>query len=145
MADKAETTITLTDAPDDDESAVITDGLRAYNEAQAGYSDSRPLNILARDPETRKVVGGLLGRTSLGLLRVDRFFLPEDLRRNRLGSRILAMAEQEATRRGCTRAVLSTIHFQAPGFYLKQGWEVGARIDCAPPGHTRFYMTKKLS
>jgi len=52
--------------------------------------------------------------------------------------------------RGCTRAVLSTLHFQAPGFYLKQGWlkqgwEVAARIDCEPPGHTQFYMTKKLS
>jgi hypothetical protein len=40
---------------------------------------------------------------------------------------------------------LSTLHFQAPGFYLKQGWEVAARIDCEPPGHARFYMTKKLS
>ena len=32
MANRAETTITLTDAPDDDERTVITDGLRAYNE-----------------------------------------------------------------------------------------------------------------
>jgi GNAT superfamily N-acetyltransferase len=145
VANKAETTITLTDDPDDDELAVIAEGLRAYNEAQAGYSDSRELAVLVRDPETKKVVGGLLGRTSLGLLRVERFFLPEDLRRGRLGSRILAMAEEEGRRRGCTRAVLSTVHFQAPGFYLKQGWEVAARIECEPPGHTRFYMTKKLS
>jgi GNAT superfamily N-acetyltransferase len=78
-------------------------------------------------------------------LRVELFFLPEDLRHCRLGSRILAMAEEEGRRRGCTRAVLSTVHFQAPGFYLKQGWEVAARIECEPPGHTRFYMTKKLS
>jgi GNAT superfamily N-acetyltransferase len=145
MADQAETTITLTDAPEDDERAAITDGLRAYNEAQAGYSDTRALAVLVSDPETKKVVGGLLGRTSLGLLRVDTFFLPEGLRRERLGSRILAMAEEEGRRRGCTRAVLSTVHFQAPGFYLKQGWEVAARIDCEPPGHTRFHMTKKLS
>jgi len=144
VANRAETMITLTDAPDDDERAVITDGLRAYNEAQAGAWDGRPLAILARDPETKKVVGGLLGRTSLGLLRVDTFFLPEVSRRNRLGSRILAMAEEEGRRRGCTRALLSTLHFQAPGFYLKQGWEVAARIDCEPPGHTRFLMTKKL-
>jgi len=144
VANQAETTITLTDAPDDDERAVITDGLRAYNEAQAGYSDARPLAVLVRDPEAKRIVGGLLGRTSLGLLTVERFFLPEDLRRDRLGSRILAMAEQEGRRRGCTRAVLSTLHFQAPGFYQKQGWEVAARIDCEPPGHTRFYMTKKL-
>lgn len=32
MANHAETAITLTDAPDDDEQAVITNGLRAYNE-----------------------------------------------------------------------------------------------------------------
>ena len=145
MAKEGETTITLTDAPKHDESAAVTDGLRAYNEVQAGYSDSRALALLVSDPETKKVVGGLLGRTSLGLLRVERFFLPEDLRRSRLGSRILAMAEEEGRRRGCTRAVLSTVHFQAPGFYLKQGWDVAARIECAPPGHTRFYMTKKLS
>jgi GNAT superfamily N-acetyltransferase len=145
VADEAETTIRLTDAPDDGDRAVITDGLRAYNEGQAGYQDSRPLAVLISDAETKKVVGGLLGRTSLGLLRVERFFLPEDLRRAQLGSRILATAEEEARRRGCTRAVLSTLHFQAPGFYLKQGWEVAARIECEPPGNTRFYMTKKLS
>jgi GNAT superfamily N-acetyltransferase len=144
VTNRAEATITLTDAPNDDECAVITDGLRAYNEAQAGYSDSRELAVLVHDPETKKVLGGLIGRTSLGLLRVDRFFLPEELRRTRLGSRILAMAEEEGRQRSCTRAVLSTVHFQAPGFYLKQGWEVAARIECEPPGHTRFYMTKKL-
>jgi GNAT superfamily N-acetyltransferase len=133
VANQAEITITLTDAPDDDERAVITDGLRANNEAQAGCWDGRPLAILVRDPETEKVLGGLLGRTSLGLLSVDTFFLPEDLRQGRFASRVLAMAEEEGRRRGCTRAVLSTLHFQAPGFYLKQGWEVAARIDCAPP------------
>jgi GNAT superfamily N-acetyltransferase len=144
VTNRAETTITLTDAPDDAQSAVIRNGLRAYNDAQAGVSDSRALAILVRDPETQNVVGGLLGRTSLGLLRVETFFLPEDLRRGGLGSRILAMAEEEGRQRGCTRAVLSTVHFQAPGFYSKQGWEVAARIECEPPGHTRFYMTKKL-
>jgi GNAT superfamily N-acetyltransferase len=145
MAADTELAFTLTDAPNDGERAVVMDGLLAYNEAQVGPSDARALAILVRDPETKEVAGGLLGRTYLGLLTVERFFLPEDLRRDRLGSRVLAMAEQEARRRGCTRAVLSTLHFQAPGFYLKQGWEVAARIECEPPGHTRFYMTKKLS
>src|ERR1700751_4178187 len=103
VADKAETTLALTDAPHDDESAVIAEGLRAYNEAQAGYSDSRELAVLVRDPETEKVIGGLYGRTSLGLLRVERFFLPEHLRRDRLGSRILALAEGERRGGGWSR------------------------------------------
>jgi GNAT superfamily N-acetyltransferase len=142
---RAETTITLTDAPEDGERTVVMDGLRAYNEERAGVSDARQLAILARDPDTGEVVGGLLGRSYLCLLTVERFFLPENLRRGGLGGRILAMAEEEGRRRGCTRAVLSTLHFQAPGFYLKQGWEVAARIECEPPGHTRFYMTKNLA
>jgi GNAT superfamily N-acetyltransferase len=142
---RAETTITLTDAPEDGERTVVMDGLRAYNEERAGVPDARQLAILARDPDTGEVVGGLLGRSYLGLLTVERFFLPENLRRGGLGGRILAMAEEEGRRRGCTRAVLSTLHFQAPGFYLKQGWEVAARIECEPPGHTRFYMTKNLA
>ena len=145
MPSRAETTITLTDAPEDGERTVVMDGLRAYNEERAGVSDARQLAILARGPDTREVVGALLARSYLGLLTVERFYLPENLRRGGLGGRILAMAEEEGRRRGCTRAVLSTLHFQAPGFYLKQGWEVAARIECEPPGHTRFYMTKNLA
>jgi len=121
VANRAETTITLTDAPDDDERTVITDGLRAYNETQAGGSDGRPLAILVRNPETKMVAGGLLGRTYLGLLTVERFFLPEDLRRNRLGSRILAMAEEEARRRGMhPRGVVHT-PFSGAGLLSQAG------------------------
>jgi GNAT superfamily N-acetyltransferase len=145
MADTTEPAITLSDAPSEDERAVIATGLGAYNTAQAGYSDAQPLAVFLRDPASGAVVGGLYGRSYLGLLTIERFFLPEERRRGRVGSRILALAEAEGRRRGCTRAVLSTLHFQAPGFYLKQGWEVAAKIDCEPPGHTRFYMTKKLA
>ena len=82
--------------------------------------------------------------TSFGLLYVDRFFLPEGLRKQGLGTRIIKAAEEEGARRGCSRAILSTLSFQAPGFYERQGWQVLGRIDCDPPGHTRFMMTKKL-
>ena len=46
MADRAEAVIALTDAPDDSARAVITDGLRAYNEAWGGTWDARPLAFL---------------------------------------------------------------------------------------------------
>jgi hypothetical protein len=46
VANQAETTITLTDGPDDGERAVITEGLRAYDGPQARGSDSRALAIL---------------------------------------------------------------------------------------------------
>ena len=53
------------------------------------------LAVFVRDRQTGKVVGGLYGRSSFGLVYVDWFFLPEDLRRARIGSRVLAMAEEE--------------------------------------------------
>ncbi len=144
MADKPVPNIVLTDAPDDADTAVIADGLRAYNTAQAGYDDYRPLAVFVTDPESGKVVGGLYGASSRGQLRVDRFFLPEALRRFRLGSRLLAMAEEEGRRRGCFRVTLNTMEIQAPGFYKKQGYEAAAVLECAPPGVTRYVMTKRL-
>jgi GNAT superfamily N-acetyltransferase len=135
----------LTDEPAAEAEAAIRDGLSAYNFDKAGYRDQRPLAVLARDPDSGEVVGGLLGRTSMGLLYVDRFFLPERLRKQGLGSRILKAAEEEGARRGCTRAILSTLSFQAPGFYRRQGWDELGRIECDPPGHTRFMMTKRLA
>jgi GNAT superfamily N-acetyltransferase len=136
--------IVLTDAPDAADTAVIADGLRAYNTGQAGYDDYRPLAVFVTDPESGKVLGGLYGGSYLGQLRVDRFFLPEDLRRDRLGSRLLAQAEEEGRRRGCTRVTLNTMEIQAPGFYQKQGYTAAAILDCDSPGVTRYLMTKKL-
>jgi GNAT superfamily N-acetyltransferase len=136
--------LTLTDAPGDRAQAVIREGLGNYNAEQAGYRDARPLAVLVSDPETREVIGGLVGRTSMGLLFIDLFFLPKRLRKNRIGSQIINMAEAEATRRGCSRAVLFTVTFQAPGFYERQGYQVLGRIECDPPGHTRICMTKSL-
>ena len=91
-----------------------------------------------------KVVGGLYGGSYIGQARVERFFLPEDWRRGRIGSRVLKMAEEEAKRRGCSRITLNSLEIQAPGFYLKQGYTMAAKLDCDPPGVTRYVMTKKL-
>jgi GNAT superfamily N-acetyltransferase len=140
----AEAKISVTDAPDDADIAVITDGLRAYNAEKAGYDDYQPLAVFVTDPATGQVLGGLHGSTSKKLLRVDRFFLPEGLRRDRIGSRVLAMAEEEGRKRGCSRVTLNTLEIQAPGFYLKQGYTMAAKLECDPPGITRYVMTKKL-
>jgi GNAT superfamily N-acetyltransferase len=145
MADKPEPDIIVTDAPDAADTAVIADGLRAYNTSQAGYDDYRPLAVFVTDPATGRVLGGLYGGSYLGQLRVDRFFLPEGLRRGRIGSRVLALAEAEGRRRGCVRVTLNTMEIQAPGFYRKQGYEAAAILDCDPPGITRYVMTKKLA
>lgn len=139
-----EAKIVVTDAPDDADIKVIQDGLKAYNTEKAGYDDYKPLAVFVTDPATGKVVGGLYGGSYMGQLRVDRFFLPEDHRRDRIGSKVLATAEEEGRKRGCSRVTLNTLEIQAPGFYMKQGYTMAAKLECDPPGITRYLMTKKL-
>jgi len=141
----ADPLVTVTDAPDAQADEVIQDGLRRFNEAQSGIDDLRSLAVLARDPETKRVLGGLTGHTSLGMLFIDLFFLPQDLRGGGLGGRMLGLAEDEARRRGCRAAVLYTISFQAPGFYERHGDRIFGQVDCHPPGTRRIFMTKALS
>ena len=139
-----EAKIIVTDAPDDADIKIIQDGLKAYNTEKAGYDDYKPLAVFVTDPKTGKVVGGLYGSSSMGQLRVERFFLPKDRRRDRIGTRVLKMAEEEGRRRGCSRVSLNTLEIQAPGFYQKQGYTMAAKLECDPPGVTRYLMTKKL-
>jgi GNAT superfamily N-acetyltransferase len=141
---RANPDISVTDELDSADAAVISDGLRAYYLSQTGYYDFRPLAVFVRDPQTGKIIGGLHGRSEFGLVYVAWFFLPEDWRRAGIGSRVLAMAEEEGRRRGCTRIALTTLSIEAPGFYQKQGYNVAATIDCEPPGLTRYYMMNKL-
>jgi len=141
---RREPRVAVTDAPDARVEAAIGEGLRRFNAQQSGIDDSRPLAVVVSDPDTNEVLGGITGRTSLGLLFIDLVFLPDELRGDGLGSRILKLAEDEGRRRGCRAAMLYTISFQAPGFYARHGWRVFGEIACDPPGTSRIFMTKAL-
>jgi GNAT superfamily N-acetyltransferase len=134
--------IALVDAPDQEARKLIIAGLDDYNAGRAPW-DSAALDVVASDP-SGQTVGGLIGRTSLGVLFIDYFYLPDSLRGSGLGSRILAMAEAEAVERGCARAVLFTMTIQAPSFYEKRGYQIFGRIPCDPPGNARIFMTREL-
>jgi GNAT superfamily N-acetyltransferase len=136
--------IVVTDAPDTADLAVISNGLDQFNVDVSGIADRRALAVLVKDPETRETLGGVTGRTSLGLLFLDVFFLPEAMRGSGIGSQVLQMAEAEGRRRGCRAAVLYTISFQAPEFYKKHGWREFGAIPCDPPGTSRIFLTKDL-
>ena len=135
-------TVTVTDAPSPEAKALIGEALNEHNRDHAGYWDQRPLAVLVCDPETGAVLGGLTGRTSLGLAFIDLVYLPASLRGRGYGTRILREAEAEARRRGCRAGVLYTITFQAPEFYARHGWEEFGRIECDPPGTARVFFSK---
>jgi GNAT superfamily N-acetyltransferase len=134
--------LALTDRPTETDETIVSTGLADYNTQKAGYRDWRQVAALLRDPDTGETLGGMIGRTSYGLLFVDLVYLPEATRGQDIGSRLLQMMEDEGARRGCKSAFLFT--HQAFGFYARHGWTEFGRIACDPPGTARVFMTKTL-
>ena len=134
--------ITISSLPEPDPDRVLSAGLNEYNDAIVGYGDRMPLHVLVKAPGSGEVLGGISGRTSLGLMFIDLVYLPDALRGADIGTRMLALAEEEARRRGCRAGVLYTISFQAPGFYQRMGWRIFGEVPCDPPGASRIFLTK---
>ena len=137
--------IVLTDDPADADRTAISNGLAGFTEAQVGFRDYRSIAVLVKDPETFETIGGMYGRTSYGTLVIDTVYLPQHLRGEDLGSRLLGMMEDEAVARGCSAGFLMTLSFQAPGFYARRGWIEFGRIPCEPPGSARVFFRKTFS
>jgi GNAT superfamily N-acetyltransferase len=137
--------ITLTDAPTPEMRQAIVDGLGAFNRSRIGISvEPRPLALLLSEPDSDGVAGGLYGTTWMSYLQVNLLFVPEKMRGADIGRKLIMEAEAEAIRRGCSAATLDTFSFQARGFYERLGYSVFGTLDDYPPGHSRFYLTKRL-
>jgi len=122
---------------------IIGGGISDFNHRQAGEGQEKHMCFVLRATDG-KVMGGLIGETHWDWLYISLMWLPEALRLQGHGSRLLEEAEEEARRRGAKHAYLDTFSFQAPGFYKKHGYRVFGELKEFPPGHQRFYMVKEL-
>jgi GNAT superfamily N-acetyltransferase len=130
-------------ATDEAADKAISDGLEAFNEAQAPGADWRELAIYARD-EAGVVQGGLTGSSYYDWLFVKWLWVAEPYRRQGIGSALLDRAEQVARERNVGAVYLDTFTFQAPNFYEKHGYREFGRLDDAVHGHARAWMAKRL-
>jgi GNAT superfamily N-acetyltransferase len=138
--------ITMTDEPTHEMWKAIVAPLVAFNHQRTGRPEMfRPLVLLLSDPGGGDIVGGLYGSTLFSYLRVDLLFVPEAMRGTGIGRTLMTEAEAEAVRRGCHAASLDTYSFQARGFYERLGYTVYGTLEDCPPGHRRFFLTKRLA
>jgi GNAT superfamily N-acetyltransferase len=138
-----ELTISEDDYPEMAAVEAIQRGLHGFNQEMGGPYDREPVTVLARD-EKGEVQGGLLGLTYWNWLFIDWLWLHRDQRGKGTGSRLLERAETIARGRNCTDAYTDTFSFQAPQFWVRNGWEEAGRLDGMPPGHARIWFKKKL-
>jgi GNAT superfamily N-acetyltransferase len=133
----------LTDQPPADMSDTLGKGLSAFNIEKLGPANTRPLAIMIH--QNGELIGGLFGRTGFRRLFVEKLFVPESLRGQGVGRKLLAQAEAEAKARGCLGLWLETLSADAHRFYLRNGLKVFGQIEDYPPGNTRYFLSKDWS
>jgi GNAT superfamily N-acetyltransferase len=104
--------------PTEDDRKAILNPLLAFNDLKAGQDSYKPLAILLRDDEG-EIRGGLWAKCYYGWLFIELLFVPEVMRGQQLGVKLLAQAEQWAKEERCVGIWLDTFSFQAPGSRLQ--------------------------
>jgi GNAT superfamily N-acetyltransferase len=135
--------LVLTDQPPDTMRDALGKGIFEFNVEKFGPAGRRPLAIMIR--QDGKLIGGLFGRTAFRRLFVELLFVPESLRGQGVGRKLLAQAEAEAKTRGCLGLWLETLSADAHRFYLRNGLKVFGQIEDYPPGNTRYFLSKDWS
>ncbi len=118
---------------------VVTGGLAAFNKAVFGRVDAQTLDVVVRDDNSGEIVGGLLGHSSLGLYFLDLFYLPEHLRGAGLGSRIIALAEDEARGAVAPPRLSTPSHSRRPVFTSITATAALARSPVRPTAPPAFF------
>jgi GNAT superfamily N-acetyltransferase len=125
--------------------------LRAHNlEANPVFmrelegSPATPLVVIGLTVEGI-VAGGLIGATRGRWFKLDIMGVRPELRRNRIGSRLIGAAETAAAARGCDRVYLETMQHQAPAFYAACGYALRCELDdWDSHGHAKHIYVKQL-
>ncbi len=130
-----------------DEKEYIVSKLVEYNLKNVPTDEQNlfePLKLILKD-ENERIIGGILGEfPGWHRLNINIFWIDEKYREFGWGTKMLQEAEKIAREKGCKIILLDTYSFQAPGFYIKNGYEIYATLDNCPVGHKKHYLKKLL-
>lgn len=130
--------------PNKDDLRAIVATLDAYNDAHSGMADQPGFAVLIRDPETKAAIGGLYATDGYGWAFIRYLAIPESLRGQGLGQRLIAEAEKIALDRGYIGLWLDTFEFQARPFYEKLGFEVFGQLEGGSGAIPRYFLKKRF-
>lgn len=136
--------IILVKSPTLKERQYFEDKLLRFNESKiAGYSYDGFIYKINDDSNT--VIAGINCKIGGGWLYIAGLWVSEKHRGKGLGEKLLAASERKAIEENCHSSYLFTYDFQAPDFYLKNGYKVFGELDRFCDNHVKIFMKKSLA
>ena len=125
-----------------DDIAAIRGPLHAFNDSRVDSPDGH-FGVLIKD-DAGHTIGGLAAQWYYNWMFIELLFVPEQLRGQDIGTRLMAEAETYAIANGMVGIWLDTFGFQARGFYEKLGYVVFGELPDYPGSHSRYFLQKRL-
>lgn len=141
-----EDTYSITSEWTKDETKYICQKLVEYNKRNAAslkeqYTET--INLVLKD-KAGAVMGGILCTMYMHCLYIDVLWVDEACRGTGYGAKLLSEAEKIAKGKGCNMIHTDTFSFQAPDFYMKNGYELFGVLDGFPDDIKRYYLKKSI-
>ena len=135
--------LVVEDSPDAADLALLEEQVAAAAIAAAGLGEEQEFGIFARGGDGR-VVAGISGIVWGGCCELQAMWVEESLRNRGLAHALVAGAEAEARRRGCSLVVFHAYDLLARGLYQRLGYETVGIIENCPAGSAARWYRKIL-
>lgn len=124
----------------------INEGLNQYALDALGEIVEYPrisINRVIKINET--VIAGIIAeRDRWNILKIELLWVHEAYRNSGYAGALMKEVEDYARDLGCKLSQLTTLEYQAKGFYEKCGYEVFGILEKCVQGQDRYYMSKRL-
>src|SRR4051794_9420000 len=130
------------DRPDPVDVDFLETRIRAEASKATGLGDEVELAIFVRDAGT--IVAGISGWTWGDCCELQSLWVAPHLRGRGLATQLIAAAQIEAARRGCSQTVHFTYDLQAEALYERNGYELVGRVTDFPSGTDALWYRKRL-
>ncbi|MBB5181305.1 ribosomal protein S18 acetylase RimI-like enzyme [Planomicrobium koreense] len=92
-----------------------------------------------------EILGGVTGTAYWGHMHIDFLWVDPQCRGQRIAEQLMRAIEQYSRERQYRLLVVDTFSFQAPEFYIKQGFREFGVLHDHPEGHSQHYFEKRLA
>jgi GNAT superfamily N-acetyltransferase len=135
--------LVVEDSPDAADLALLEEQVAAAAIAAAGLGEEQEFGIFARGDD-RRVVAGISGIVWGGYCELQAMWVQESLRNRGMAHALIAGAEAEARRRGCSLVVFHAYDLLTRGLYERLGYETVGIIENCPAGSAARWYRKIL-